>query len=72
MEQHLQDVPPKVMHNKNLESFAAHFAKHFTQKPIPQKWCEIMSFGIISAVNYICSMKTWGESSCKMCIKEII
>ena len=72
MEQHLQYVPPKVMHNNNLESFAAHSAKHFTQKPIPQRCCEIMSFDIISAVNHICSMKTLGKSPCKLCIKEIL
>ena len=58
MEQHLQDVPPKVMHDKNLGYFAAHSDKHFTQKPSPQKCCKIMSFKIISAVNPICSMKT--------------
>ena len=72
MEQHLQDVTPKVIHNKNSDSFAAHYVKHFTQKPSPQKCCKIMSFEIIYAVNPICSMKTWGKSSCTLCIKERI
>ena len=30
MEQNSQDVSQKVMHNKNLDSFANHFAKQFT------------------------------------------
>ena len=31
MEQHYQDLAQKVVNNKNLDSFAAHFAKHFAQ-----------------------------------------
>ena len=69
MEQHLQGVPTKVMHDKNLDYFAAHSAKYFTQKLSPQKCREIMSFKTISAVNTICSMKTWVKSSCTLCIK---
>ena len=72
MEQHFQDVAQKVTNNKNSESFAAHFAKHFTQKPSPQECREIMSFDIISTVNPICSMKTWGKFSCTLRIKERI
>ena len=30
MEQHFQYVAQKVMHNKNLDSSADHFVKHFT------------------------------------------
>ena len=44
MEQHLQDVAQNVMHNNNTEYFSARFAKHFTQKPIPQQCCDIMYF----------------------------
>ena len=72
MEQHLQDVAQKVANNKNSDSFAAHFAKHFTQKPRPQECCETMSFDIISTVNPIGPMKTWGKSSCTLCMKERI
>ena len=32
MEQHFQDVDQTFTNDKNLEYFAAHFAKHFTQK----------------------------------------
>ena len=53
MEQHFQDVAQKVAINKNLDSFAAHFTKNFTQKPSPQECREIMSFDILSAVNPI-------------------
>ena len=61
MEQHFQDLAQKVENNKNSEYFAAHFAKNFTQKPSPQECREIMSFDILSTVNPIGSMKTWGK-----------
>ena len=72
MEQHFQDVAQKVANNKNLDSFAAHFAKHFTQKPSPQECREIPSFDILSTINPIGSMKTWGKSSCTLCMNERI
>ena len=61
MEQHFQDLAQKVIYDNNLEYFSDHFAKTFTQKPIPQQCCDIMSFGIISMVNPIGLMKTWGK-----------
>ena len=72
MEQYFQDVDQKFMNNKNSGSFNAYFAEHFTQKPSPQQCRDIMSFDILSMVNYIGSMKTWGKSSCTLCMKEII
>ena len=66
MEQHFQDVAQKVVNNKNLDSFSAHFAKHFTQKPSPQQCRKIMSFDILSTVNHMGSMKTWGKSFCTL------
>ena len=69
-EQHFQDVAPKVANIKNSDSFAAHFAENFTQKPSPQQCREFMSFNILSMVNPIGSMKSWGKSSCTLCIKE--
>ena len=32
MEQHFQDVAQKVHHDKNSDTFGAHFAQHFDQK----------------------------------------
>ena len=72
MEQHFQDVAQKVANNKNSDSFADNFAKHFTQKPSPQESRKIMSFDILSTVNPIGSMKNWGKSSCTLCMKERI
>ena len=46
MEQNFQYVAQKVMHNKKSDSLAVHFAKHFTQKLIPQKCRDIMFFKI--------------------------
>ena len=72
IEQHFQDVAQKVANNKKLDSFAAYFAKHLTQKPNPQECREIMSFGILSTVNPIGSMKIWVKLSCTLCMKERI
>ena len=51
LEEHFQYVPPKVMNDKNSDSLSDHFAKTFTQKLIPQKCRDIMSFNILSTVN---------------------
>ena len=59
MEQHFQDVAQKFMNDKNSDSFAAHFNKHFTQKLSPQQCRKIISFGVLSTLNPIGSMKTW-------------
>ena len=58
MEQHFQDVAQKVQHDKNLETFAAHFAQHFDQKLTPQYCCDTMKFEMLSKVNPIGLMKT--------------
>ena len=70
MEQYFQDMAQKVQHDKNYDTFAAHFAQHFDQKPTPQKCREIMKFEILSKVNPIESMKAWSKSSCTLCMKE--
>ena len=64
MEQYFQDVAQEVVNNKSLDSFAAHFAQNFTQKPSQQQCRKIMSSGIISMIKPIDSMKTWGNLSC--------
>ena len=53
MEQHVQDVAQKVQHDKNSDTFVAHFAQHFDQKPTPQQCHEIIKSGIWSKVNPI-------------------
>ena len=66
MEQYFQDVSQKVQHDKNSDTFAAHFAQHFDQKPTPQQCCEITISKILSTVNSIGQMKTWSKSLCKL------
>ena len=72
MKQHFQDVAQKFMNDKNSDCLAAHFGKHFTQKLSPQQCRKVMSFDILSMVNPIVSMKTWGKSACTICMKERI
>ena len=71
-QQNFQDVAQKVQHDKNPDSFAAHFAQHFNQKPTPQQCLEIMKPEILSTVKFIGSLKTWSKYSCKLCMKEIL
>ena len=56
MKQHFQDVAQKVTNDKNSDSFAAHFARKFTQKPSPQQCRKIIFFDILSMVTPIGSM----------------
>ena len=70
MEQNLQHVAQKVQHCKNLDTFAAHFAQHFYQKPTPQQCHEIRKPEILSKVNPIGLMKTSSKPSCPLCTKE--
>ena len=72
MKPHFQDVAQEAMNHKNSDPFSAHFTKKFKQKPSPQQCHKIMSFGILSTVNYIGSMKTRGKSFCTLCMKERI
>ena len=58
MEQHFQDIEQKVQLDKNCDTFAAHFATHFNQKPIPQQCRETMRFEVLAKVNPIESIKT--------------
>ena len=53
MGKHFQDVPQKVIQNNNLDSFSAHFARHFTQKTSPKQCCEIVSLKIFYTVKPI-------------------
>ena len=71
-EDYFQYVAQKVMNDNNSDSFTAHYASHFIQKPSPQQCRKIMSLDIISTINPIGSMKTWGNSLCTLCMKETI
>ena len=46
MGKNFQDVAPKVQHDKNSDTFSAHFAENFDQEPTPQQYREIMKFEI--------------------------
>ena len=72
MEQHFQYVAQKVHHDKNSDTFVAHFAQYFDQKPTPQQCCEITKFEILSKVNHIGSMEICSKYLCTLCMKEIL
>ena len=61
MEQHFQDLAQNVQHDKNLDTFAAHFTQHFDRKPTPQQCGDIMKSEFLSKVNPIGLMKTWSK-----------
>ena len=68
--QHFQDIAQKVQHDKNSDTFAAHFATNFDQKPTPQQCRETMKSEVLAKANPIGSMKTWGKPSCTLCMNE--
>ena len=70
MEHHFQDVAQKAHHDKNSDTFADCFARHFDQKLTPQQFCEIIKLENLSMVNPIGSMKNWSKFSCKLCMKQ--
>ena len=57
MEEHFQEVAQRVHHDKNSDTFVAHYAQPFDQKPTPQQYREIMKFNIFSTVNPIGMIK---------------
>ena len=71
-EEHFQDVSQKVIKDNHLEYFSDQFFKQFTQKPIPQQCCDIISFQILILLNPIDLMELWGKLSCTPCIKQRI
>ena len=70
MKGHYNDVQQLVQNGKFSDSFARHFAQHFSVKPSPQQQRDIMKFEIISSVNPISAMKTFGKHECTLCMKE--
>ena len=56
----------------NSNTFAVHFAQYFNQKPPQQQCHEIMTFKILSTVNTIGLLNTWGKYSCMVFVKEIL
>ena len=61
MERHFQYVAKKVMYDNNSDYFAAHLDKLLHKKTIPKQCREIVSFKILSTINPISLMKTWGK-----------
>ena len=62
----------KVLQDKKMYYFDAHFANTFKQKASPQQYCDIIYFEILSAANPIGSAKTWGKLSFTIYMKERI
>ena len=42
MEKHFQDMAKKVQHDKNSDTYAAHYAQHLNQKLTPRQCREMM------------------------------
>ena len=70
MNAHFNDVQKLVQDGKLSDTFACHFAQHFSQKPSPQQQRNIMKFEVLSSVNPIGAMKTFGKPECTLCMKE--
>ena len=73
LQQHVQDVKALVLHDKQSDSFASHFAC-FVPRDIPRK--EMMKNHVKLKVEILwqgkplSTVKTFGTRSCKLCAKE--
>ena len=72
MEQQFQYWAQNVQHNKQLDTFVAHFAQHFYQKLCLQQYHQITKSEIIYTVDTIGSIKTYSKSSCDWWMKDIL
>jgi hypothetical protein len=70
MDGHYNDIRNLINKDKKSDSFANHFAKHFSTAPKPQEIREILNMKILWQGNPISLMKSFGSSSCKLCMKE--
>ena len=67
---HFNDVQKKVTKGISSDSFADHFAKHFSSKPTNRELREMCEFKIIWEGSPLSISKTFGKSSCTLCMKE--
>ena len=67
---HFADVQKKVILGEKSDSFANHFARHFSKKPSPSELREMIDFSVIWQGNAIQLSKTFGKSSYKLCMME--
>ena len=67
---HFADVQKKVVLGEKSDSFANHFARHFSKKPSPSELWEMIDFSIIWQGNAIQLSKMFGKSLCKFCMME--
>ena len=70
MNGHFNDVQKLVCKKVQSDSFARHFAKHFTTKPSPKKLRDILDFEVLWAANPISAVRSFGKLSCSLCMAE--
>ena len=61
-----------ILHFKNSDSFASHFATFFNteSKPTPTLLRQKMTFSILWQGNPLSVQKSFGTKNCRLCIKE--
>ena len=70
MDGHFQDVTKTIIHGIKSDSFAFHFVQHFDSKPYPALLREMIDCKILWKGNGFQLVKTFGSSTCKLCMKE--
>ena len=70
MNGHFNDVQKLVCKKVQSDSFARHFAKHFTTKPSPKNLRDILDFEVLWAANPISAVRSFGKLSCSLCMAE--
>ena len=72
MEGHFLDVQKLITEGMILDSFTKHFAQHFDSEPSWKKLCDNMKSEILSKLNPIGVMKTFGSRNCSLCMNECL
>ena len=72
MKAHFNEAIKKAIFDRNSDTFADHFAQHLKtiKKPKAKDVRELIDFNIIWQGNAISLSKTFGKSTCKLCMVE--
>ena len=70
MNGYFNNVCKLVSNGTILDSFAKHFAQHFNSAPMCKTLCDNMQLEILSQLNPIGAMKTFGSRNCSLCMNK--
>ena len=72
MRQHFGETQRLITKGEFSDSFAKHFANHFSEKPTPQQIREKIKLELIWQGNPLSAVKTFRQHNCVLCMRERI